>query len=61
MLSSPSPKQIQVPKTLDVESIERELAMLWVKTAQDADDQQEGAVLRARVANLMVFIPHRAK
>ena len=59
MLSSP--KQIQVPKTLDVESIERELAMLWVKTAQDADDQQEGAVLRARVANLLVFIPNRSK
>ena len=59
MLSAP--RQIQVPKTLDVESIERELAMLWVKTAQDADDQQEGAVLRARVANLMVFIPNRAK
>jgi glucose-6-phosphate dehydrogenase assembly protein OpcA len=59
MLSSP--KQIQVPKTLDVESIERELAMLWVKTAQNADDQQEGAVLRARVANLMVFISNRSK
>jgi glucose-6-phosphate dehydrogenase assembly protein OpcA len=56
-----SPKQIQVPKTLDVESIERELAMLWVKTAQDPDDQQEGAVLRARVANLLVFIPNRSK
>ncbi len=57
----PSPRQIQVPKTLDVESIERELAMLWVKTSQDVTSQDENAVLRARVANLIIFIPTRAK
>src|SRR6266496_112209 len=58
MLSSH--KQIQVPKTLDVEAIERELATLWVKTSQDVTDQQENAVMRARVANLMIFVPTRA-
>jgi len=51
------PKQINVPKTLDVEAIERELALLWVQTAQDVNFQQEGAVMRARVANLMIFSP----
>jgi len=52
MLSSS--EQIKVSKTLDVESVERQLAALWVKTA-GVGSQQEGAVMRARVANLMIF------
>ena len=55
MLSSP--KQIQVPKTLDVEAVERELAKLWLQTGHEDTNQAEAAVLRARVANLMIFSP----
>ncbi len=48
-------QQIQVDKTLDVEFVEQQLAELWKETAGDADD--EAAVLRARVANLLVYVP----
>ena len=53
-------EQIKVPKTLDVESVERQIAALWVKTA-GVSAQQEGAVMRARVANLMIFTRIAAK
>jgi glucose-6-phosphate dehydrogenase assembly protein OpcA len=50
---------IQLGKTLDVAVVERELAQLWAETANDPkespDTQQDHAVLRARVANLLVF------
>ncbi len=52
MLSSS--EQIKVSKTLDVESVERHIAGLWVKTS-GVSAQQQGAVMRARVANLMIF------
>jgi len=47
-------QQIPVPKTLDVEVVERQLAALWKETAGESDD--DAAVLRARVANLLVFV-----
>ena len=46
--------QIQLGKTLDVEVVERQLAELWQETAQNPD--ADAAVLRARVANLLVFV-----
>ena len=49
------PKQIHVPKTLDVEAVERALSELWQKTTEHPDES-EGAVMRARAANLMVFV-----
>lgn len=48
-------QQIQVEKTLDVEFVEQQLAELWKETAGKTDD--EAAVLRARVANLLVYVP----
>lgn len=52
--------QIQLEKTLDVEVVERQLAQLWTESARDPDADTEAAVLRARVANLLVFIPSAA-
>ena len=51
-------QQIPVPKTLDVEVVERQLAALWKETAGESDD--DAAVLRARVANLLVFVGHES-
>jgi len=48
--------QIQLEKTLDVEFVERHLAELWQETARDPNADAETAVLRARVANLLVFV-----
>jgi len=48
--------QIQVEKTLDVEVVERQLAQLWEQTAGERDTDDDVAVLRARVANLLVFV-----
>ncbi len=48
--------QIQVEKTLDVEVVERQLAELWQQTAGAPDTDDDAAVLRARVANLLVFV-----
>ena len=52
--------QIQLEKTLDVEIVERELAQLWTESARDPNADTEAAVLRARVANLLVFISSEA-
>lgn len=52
--------QIQLEKTLDVEVVERQLAELWQKTARDPNTDAETAVLRARVANLLVFVSNDA-
>jgi glucose-6-phosphate dehydrogenase assembly protein OpcA len=49
--------QIQIGKTLDVEIVERQLAELWEQIAGDHDPGEEAAVLRARVANLLVVVP----
>lgn len=48
--------QIQVEKTLDVEVVERQLAELWQQTAGASHNEDDAAVLRARVANLLVFV-----
>jgi glucose-6-phosphate dehydrogenase assembly protein OpcA len=49
--------QIQLEKTLDVEVVERQLDELWKETAGDRnEDDDAAAVLRARVANLLVFV-----
>ena len=48
--------QIQLEKTLDVEVVERQLAELWKQTTGKRDSDSDAALLRARVANLLVFI-----
>ncbi len=48
-------QQIELGKTLDVEFVESRLAEMWQQSAGDADD--EAALLRARVANLLIFVP----
>lgn len=48
--------QIQLEKTLDVEAVERQLAELWKQTGGERDANNDAAVLRARVANLLVFV-----
>lgn len=50
------PQQIPVPNTLDVEAIERMLAELWKQTAGHNQAVGDDAVLRARAADLMVFL-----
>ena len=52
--------QIQLGKTLDVEVVERQLAELWEGTARDPIADAETAVLRTRVANLLVFVSNEA-
>jgi glucose-6-phosphate dehydrogenase assembly protein OpcA len=52
--------QIQLEKTLDVEIVERQLAILWTESARDPNADAEAAILRARVANLLVFISSEA-
>ena len=52
--------QIQLEKTLDVEVVERHLAELWQETARGPQADAETAVLRARVANLLVFVSNAA-
>ena len=47
--------QIELGKTLDIEVVERQLAELWLQTA-GSDENDDAAVLRARVANLLVFV-----
>jgi len=49
-------QQIQIPQALDVEAIERELGVLWQNAAEEQMDE-EGAVMRARVANLIILTP----
>ena len=48
--------QIQIEKTLDVEVVERQLAELWKQTSGGREMDDEAAVLRTRVANLLVFV-----
>ena len=48
--------QIQLEKTLDVEVVEGQLAELWQQIAGDGNSEDDVAVLRARVANLLVFV-----
>jgi len=48
-------QQLQVPKTLDVEVIERQLLQLWRDSAEGPREEGTGAVMRARVANVIIF------
>ena len=48
--------QIQLEKTLDVEVVEGQLAELWHQIAGGGTSEDDVAVLRARVANLLVFV-----
>ena len=49
-------QQIPVPKTLDVEVVEEHLSALW---QENAAQEEDAALLRARVANLIVFVSTR--
>src|SRR6267143_751240 len=49
-------QQIQLGKTLDVEVVEQELAALWQGSTGAPSSDDETAVLRARAANLLVFV-----
>lgn len=49
-------QQLPVAATLDVQAVERALNELWMQNAGASDADEEGAVLRARVLNLMVHI-----
>jgi len=49
--------QIQLEKTLDVEVVEGQLAELWKQISGDRSSADDVAVMRARVANLLVFVP----
>lgn len=48
--------QIQLEKTLDVEVVEGQLAELWKQISGGGTSEDDIAVLRARVANLLVFV-----
>lgn len=48
--------QIPVGKTLDVELVERQLAQLWREATGVPRESDDAAVLRARVANLLIFV-----
>jgi glucose-6-phosphate dehydrogenase assembly protein OpcA len=48
--------QIQLGKTLDVEVVEGQLAELWKQITGTAKSDDDSAVMRARVANLLVFV-----
>src|SRR6266498_4382268 len=49
------PQRIEVQKTLDVESVERELAKLWTEPMAEQELQNDEPLMRSRVANLLIF------
>ncbi|HET6892392.1 MAG TPA: glucose-6-phosphate dehydrogenase assembly protein OpcA [Pyrinomonadaceae bacterium] len=51
-------RHIKVGETFDIEAIERALANAWLATA--AESEGEEALLRARAANLIIFLPNKA-
>lgn len=52
--------QVPLGKTLDVEVVEQQLAQLWRTNSGELRQDEEAAVLRARVANLLVFVANEA-
>jgi hypothetical protein len=58
-MSTP-PRQIQVPKTLDVDAVERALAELWQETARGQQVESEEAVHLTRAANPIVLVTQEA-
>ncbi|HEV2912923.1 MAG TPA: glucose-6-phosphate dehydrogenase assembly protein OpcA [Pyrinomonadaceae bacterium] len=56
-----TPQQIRVSAALDVQAVEHELGQLWKEhTAGAVDVEEDGAVMRARVLNLMVYVSSQA-
>ena len=51
-----TPQQVRVAETLDVQAVERELNRLWTENAGTGARDEEGAVMRARVLNLLVYV-----
>jgi glucose-6-phosphate dehydrogenase assembly protein OpcA len=51
-----TPKPVRVAETLDVQSVERELNRLWMENAGAGGEDEECAVMRARVLNLLVYV-----
>lgn len=49
-------QHVHVPATLDVQAVERELSELWKRSGGATRLDEEGAVMRARVLNLMVYV-----
>jgi glucose-6-phosphate dehydrogenase assembly protein OpcA len=49
-------QQIPVTTTLDIGTVERELGLLWKHSATERRDET-GAVMRARVANVIIVMP----
>ncbi|MCA1558075.1 MAG: glucose-6-phosphate dehydrogenase assembly protein OpcA, partial [Acidobacteria bacterium] len=51
-----TPKPVRVAETLDVQAVERELSRLWAESAGAQGEDEETAVMRARVMNLLVYV-----
>lgn len=51
-----TPQPVRVPETLDVQAVERELNRLWMENAGTEVHDEEGAVMRSRVLNLLVYV-----
>ncbi len=60
MQESFNTQPVQMAATLDVQAIERELNELWMQNAGAGSVDEEGAMLRARVLNLMVYVTDEA-
>ncbi len=54
-------KEIAINNKLDVEAVERELAGLWKEHASEIERAEEGALMRARALNLIVFLPKESE
>ena len=51
---------MRVPATLDVQAVEHELGELWTQNTGASDPDEDGAVMRARVLNLIVYVSHQS-
>lgn len=54
------PQQIRVSATLDVQAVEQELGELWKQNTGETNVEEAGAVMRARVLNLFVYVASEA-
>jgi glucose-6-phosphate dehydrogenase assembly protein OpcA len=55
-----APQQIRVAATLDVQAVEHELGELWKQNTGETNVEEDGAVMRARVLNLLVYVASEA-
>src|SRR4051794_1139079 len=53
-------QQIRVSATLDVQAVEQELDELWKQHTGETNVEENGAVMRARVLNLLVYVASEA-